>query len=225
MKKLFIIYILLLSIQSIHAQVFTGTQEIERATKEGLYTTVAIEDKYIKPILQNELAKYGSVEVGRNNVFRITGARISSISSDPLMVVSKISSDKGKNKIFLSIGFGDEVYINSSHPKYLAAERILNDIVDQLKRQGDVRLEEKNLDEIKTKQIKAVSVADRLTRALENNKREKDRLLLKIEENRIELERLQMEVEQNKKDQLLMNEGLINQQKKVEEAKIRSKKQ
>ncbi len=225
MKKALFIWLVFLSYRPTQAQVFTGTQEIERATKEGLYTNVAVEDKYVKPILQNELAKFGSVEVGRNNVFRITGARISSISSDPLMVVSKISADKGKSKIFLSIGFGDEVYINGAHPRYLAAERILNEIVDVIKKQEEVRLEEKNLSDLKFRQAKSVSVAERLARALENNKREKERLLLKIEENRLELERLQMEFEQNKKDQYLMNESLISQQRKVEEAKIRSKKQ
>ncbi|MDR6562716.1 MULTISPECIES: hypothetical protein [unclassified Arcicella] len=224
MKKLCLVFILLISIQSIRAQVFSGTQEIERATKEGVYTTVSIEDKYIKQSWQNELAKYGSVEVGRNNVFRITGARISSISPDPVMVVSKITAERGRSKIFLSIGFGDEVYVNGSHPKYLAAEKILNDFVEVLKRHEEVRIEEKNVEDIKTRQLKSVTTSDKLTRAIENNKKEKDRLLLKIEENRVELERLQMEVEQNKKDQLLMNEGLINQQKKVEEAKLKLKK-
>lgn len=225
MKRLILSCVLLFSYQIIHAQVFSGTQEIEKASKEGLYTTVPIEDKYIKQAWQTELSKYGSVEVSRNNVFRITGARISSISPDPLMLVSKISSEKGKSKIFLSIGFGEEIYINGSHPKYLAAERILNDFVDIIKSQDAVRLEEKTAEDIKVKQLKTVTTSDKLTRAIENNKKEKDKLLLKIEENRLELERLQMAIEQNKKDQLLMNESLISQQKKVEEAKLKVRKQ
>jgi hypothetical protein len=171
------------------------------------------------------LAKYGKVESGKSGTYRVNGANMPTISGDPVMLVSRVFSEKGRTKIFLSLGMGDEVYINGTHPKYAAAEKILNDFVEVINLQEGVRTEEKNMEDVKDKQQKTIKTGDKLVRAIEDNKRDKEKLLKKIEENRVELEKLLTDVEQNKKDQMTMSENVIVQQKKVEEAKIKVPKQ
>ncbi|MEA5461892.1 hypothetical protein VB796_22675 [Arcicella sp. LKC2W] len=225
MKKLLLAAMLLTGLQSVNAQVFSGTQEVEKANKEGLYTSVAIDDKYVKQAWQVELAKYGKVESGKSGAYKVTGANMPTISGDPIMLVSRISSEKGRTKIFLSLGLGDEAYIGATHPKYASAEKILNDFVEVINLQEGVRVEDKNLEDIKDKQAKVIKTGDKLVRAIEDNKREKEKLLKKIEENKVELEKLLTDVEQNKKDQITAGDNTNVQIKKVEEAKAKVPKQ
>jgi|GEM_PF-1131999 len=225
MKKLFLAAILLTGLQSVNAQVFSGIQEIEKANKEGLYTSVAVDDKYVKQGWQIELAKYGKIEAGKSGAYRVNNATMPTISNDPLMLVSRITNEKGRTKIFLSIGIGDEVYVNGTHPKYAAAEKILNDFVEVINLQEGVRTQEKIMEEVMDKQKKTVKTGDKLVRAIEDNKREKEKLLKRMEDNRLELEKLLTDVEQNKKDQISMGENMNIQMKKVEEAKSKVPKQ
>lgn len=225
MKKILLVAILLTGFQSVNAQIFSGTQEIEKANKEGLYTSVAVDDKYVKQAWQVELAKYGKVESGKNGTYRVNNAIMPTISSDPMMLASRITTEKGRTKIFMSIGMGEEVYVGGTHPKYAVAEKILNDFVEVINLQEGVRMEEKVMDDITDKQKKTIKTGDKLVRAIEDNKREREKLLKKIEENKAELEKLLTDVEQNKKDQISMGENVNVQQKKVGEAKAKVPKQ
>ena len=225
MKKILLVAILLTGFQSVNAQIFSGTQEIEKANKEGLYTSVAVDDKYVKQAWQAELAKYGKVESGRSGAYKVSNAIMPTISGDPVMLVSRINTEKGRTKIFMSIGMGEEVYVGGTHPKYAAAEKILNDFVGVINLQEGVRTEEKVMGDVTDKQKKTIKTGDKLVRAIDDNKREKERLLKKIEENRVELEKLLTDVEQNKKDQISMGENINVQQKKVDESKAKVSKQ
>lgn len=225
MKKVLLFAILLIGFQSVNAQVFSGTQEIEKANKEGLYTSVAVDEKFVKQAWQVELAKYGKVESGKGTSYRVNNATMPTISGDPVMLASRITSEKGRTKIFMSIGMGEEVYVGGTHPKYAAAEKILNDFVEMINLQEGVRGQEKIMEDVVDKQKKTIKTGDKLVRAIEDNKREKEKLLKKIEENRLELEKLLTDVEQNKKDQISMGENVNVQTKKVEEAKAKVPKQ
>ena len=143
------------------------------------------------------------------------------ISGDPVMLVSRIIWEKGRSKIFLSLGLGDEVYVNATHPKYAAAEKILNDFVEVMTLQEAVRTEEKTMEDVKDKQAKTIKTGDKLVRTIEDNKKDKEKLLKKIEENKAELEKLLTDVEQNKKDQISAADNSNVQMKKVEEAKAK----
>lgn len=225
MKKLLLAAILLTGFQSVNSQVFSGTQEIEKATKEGLYTSVAVDEKFVKQAWQVELAKYGKVESGKGMSYRVNNATMPTISGDPVMLTSRITTEKGRTKIFMSVGMGEEVYVGGTHPKYAAAEKILNDFVETINLQEGVRGEEKVMEDVTDKQKKTIKTGDKLVRAIEDNKREKEKLLKKIEENKVELEKLLTDVEQNKKDQISMGENVNVQTKKVEEAKAKVPKQ
>ena len=225
MKKLLLAAMLLTGFQSVNAQVFSGTQEIEKATKEGLYTSVAVDEKYVKQAWQVELAKYGKVESGKGTSYKVNNATMPTISGDPVMLNSRITTEKGRTKIFLSVGMGEEVYVGGTHPKYASAEKILNDFVEIINLQEEVRKEEKVMEDVVDKQKKTIKTGDKLVRSIEDNKKEKEKLLKKIEENKAELEKLLTDVEQNKKDQISMGENVNVQTKKVEEAKAKVPKQ
>jgi hypothetical protein len=221
MKKLVLVAILWTGFQSLNAQVFSGTQEVEKANKEGLYTSVAVDDKYVKQAWQTELAKYGKLEAGKSGAYKVNNAVMPTISSDPVMLISRIATEKGRTKIFMSIGMGEEVYVGGTHPKYAAAEKILNDFVEVINLQEGVRTEERVMEEVADKQKKTIKTGDKLVRAIEDNKREKEKLLKRMEENKLELEKLLTDVEKNKKDQISMGENVNAQMKKVDEAKAK----
>lgn len=225
MKKLLLVIMLLNGIHLANSQVFSGTQEIEKANKEGLYTSVAVDEKFVKQAWQAELAKYGKIEPGRSGVYRVNNATMPTISGDPVMLASRIASEKGRTKIFMSIGMGEEIYVGGIHPKYVAAEKILNDFVEVINLQEGVRGQEKAMEDVIDKQKKTIKTGDKLVRAIEDNKREREKLLKKIEENKAELENFLTDVEQNKKEQITMGENVNVQTKKVEEAKAKVPKQ
>jgi len=221
MKKLLLVITLLIGFQSVNAQVFSGTQEIEKANKGGIYTSVSVDDKYVKQAWQVELAKYGKVESGKSGAYKVSDALMPTISGDPVILLSRISTEKGRTKIFMSIGMGEEVYVSGSHPKYAAAEKILNDFVAVINLQEGVRTEVKVMEDVVDKQKKTIKVGEKLARSIEDNKKDKEKLLKKIDENKSELEKLLTDVEQNKKDQISMGENINIQQKKVDDAKAK----
>jgi hypothetical protein len=219
MKKLMFAIALFAGVFTTKAQVFSGTSEIEKANKEGLYTSTAVDDKYVKQAWQLELAKYGKVETGKGGAYKVNGANVPTISGDPIMLTSKISTSKGRTQVFLSLGLGDENYVNGTHAKYAEAEKILNDFINLMNLQEAVRTEQKNLEDVTDKQAKTVKQGDRLVRDIEDNKKDKEKLEKKLVENKAQLEKLLTDVEQNKRDQIKMGEDVNAQKKKVEEAK------
>ncbi|MFC0183510.1 hypothetical protein SAMN04515674_11664 [Pseudarcicella hirudinis] len=219
MKKLILSAFLLLGGISAQAQVFSGITEIDKANKEGIYTSTIVDDKYVKDSWQKELSKYGKVESGRGGSYKVMNASVASISPDPVILYSKVSREKGRTQIFLSVNTGNETYITGTHAKYPAAEKILNDFIEVINLEEGVRTEQKSLTDISDKQSKVVKQGERLVRDIENNKKDKERLLKKIEDNRLELEKLLTDVEQNKRDQQKALEDVTAQSKKVEEAK------
>ncbi|MDH4460591.1 MAG: hypothetical protein QE277_04155 [Flectobacillus sp.] len=219
MKNLLFAALLFLGASTVKAQVFSGIQEVEKASKEGLYTSVAVDEKYVKESWAKELAKYGKIETGKGGAYKILSATIPTISPDPVNLVSRVFSDNGRTKIFLSLALGEENIVNGSHPKYAEGERILTTFVNTVTLEENVRTEQKKLESFQDVQKRIARNSDKLVRSIENNKKEKENLLKKIEENRIELEKLLTDVEQIKKDQVKAGDEVNLQLKRLDEAK------
>lgn len=219
MKNLLTAVLLLVGINAVNAQVFSGIQEVEKASKEGLYTSVAVDEKYVKGSWAKEVAKYGRVETGKGGAYKVLSATLPTISSDPINLTSRIFSDNGRTKIFLSLSISEEVYVTGSHPKYVEAERMLTNFVNTVTLEENVRTEQKKLESFQDVQKRIARNSDKLVRSIENNKKEKETLLRKIEENRIELEKLLTDVEQSKKDQIKSGEEVNLQMKRLDEAR------
>lgn len=219
MKNLLVAALLLVGVSAAKAQVFSGVQEVEKASKEGIYTSVAVDEKYVKESWAKEVAKYGRVETGKGGAYKVLAATLPTISSDPINLVSRVFSDNGRTKIFLSLSISEEVYVTGSHPKFAEAERILTNFVNTVTLEENVRTEQKKLESFQDVQKRIAKNSDKLVRSIESNKKEKENLLKKIEENRIELEKLLTDVEQNKKDQIKAGEEVNLQLKRLDEAK------
>ena len=219
MKSLFFGLFCLFASLSAHAQIFSGLAEIEKAKKEGFYTYLASEEKFATPAWKAFLKKTGSVESGRSGVIIVSQARIPAISKDPVALLSLISEEKNKVKLFISIATGPDSYIQTGHEKYREATAWLEEFLQSLSLEENVRSEETKLNELKNSKIKFQRLAERHIRELDSNKRQTELLIKRLEETKLEKEKILANQEQTKLDQKATEEALVEQLKKVESAK------
>lgn len=219
MKSLFFGLFCLFASLSAHAQIFSGLAEIEKAKKEGFYTFLASEEKFATPAWKAFLKKTGSVESGRSGAIIVSQARIPAISKDPVALLSLISEEKNKVKLFISIATGPDSYIQTGHEKYREATTWLEEFLQSLSLEENVRSEETKLNELKNSKIKLQRLAERHIRELDSNKRQTELLIKRLEETKLEKEKILANQEQTKLDQKATEEALIEQLKKVESAK------
>ncbi len=219
MKSLFFGLFCLFASLSAHAQIFSGLAEIEKAKKEGFYTFLASEEKFATPAWKAFLKKTGSVESGRSGAIIVSQARIPAISKDPVALLSLISEEKNKVKLFISIATGPDSYIQTGHERYREATAWLEEFLQSLSLEENVRSEETKLNELKNSKIKFQRLAERHIRELDSNKRQTELLIKRLEETKLEKEKILANQEQTKLDQKATEEALIEQLKKVESAK------
>ena len=219
MKSLFFGLFCLFASLSAHAQIFSGLAEIEKAKKEGFYTYLASEEKFATPAWKAFLKKTGTVESGRSGAIIVSQARIPAISKDPVALLSLISEEKNKVKLFISIATGPDSYIQTGHEKYREATGWLEEFLQSLSLEENVRGEETKLNELKNSKIKFQRLAERHIRELDSNKRQTELLIKRLEETKLEKEKILANQEQTKLDQKATDEALVEQLKKVESAK------
>lgn len=219
MKKFILVSVLIFSSVSLFGQVFTGMDEIEKAKKEGFFTYINSEEKFVIESWKNYLKKFGKVEVGRGGTINVYQAKIADVAKEGVTLLSKTSEEKTKTKLFVSIATGPDTYVQNGHEKYREASDWLEDFVKIINLEENVRTQEKALNEliaIKTKNQKA---AERMIRELDSNKRQTELLMKKLEETKVEKEKILANQEQNKLDQKANEEAIIQQMQKFESAK------
>jgi hypothetical protein len=219
MKRFIFAIVLSFSCVSLFGQVFTGMDEIEKAKKEGFYTYINSEEKYVIESWKKFLKKYGTVEAGRGGAINVYQAKISDISSSPITLLSKTSEDKNKTKLFVSMSAGPDNYIQNGHEKYRDASNWLEEFVKLINLEEDVRTQEKVLNELIATKTKNQKAAERMIRELDSNRRQTELLTKKLEEAKIEKEKILANQEQNKLDQKANEEAILKQAQVFEEAK------
>lgn len=208
MKRIALIAGLALSSISTFAQVvFYGTQEFDKVKKEGLYTYINIDKKYIDKGWRLKLAEFGKPVVSKDN-YNVAPASMPKLSENPVNLTSKVTSAKGKVTVFMSIMLQDSLFVNDKHPKYAEAEKILKDFAVLMLWEEEVRKAEDALAETVKRQEKTIRQGERLVDGLESNKKERERILKKIDENKAEYDKLLTDQENNKKEQVSGNEEL-----------------
>jgi hypothetical protein len=165
------------------------------------------------------LKKTGTVESGRSGAIIVSQARIPAISKDPVALLSLISEEKNKVKLFIYIATGPDSYIQTGHEKYREATGWLEEFLQSLSLEENVRGEETKLNELKNSKIKFQRLAERHIRELDSNKRQTELLIKRLEETKLEKEKILANQEQTKLDQKATEEALVEQLKKVESAK------
>ena len=154
MKKLSILFFLTFCTISASAQVFTGMSEIDKSKKEGVYTFVNTQEKYAKASWKAYLSKFGKVIEGKNGSYSSSDIKISSISDNPLIVVSKVSEENKKVKLFISIATASDEFIQTGHAKISEASTWIEDFIKIVDLEEGVRVEENKLTELIVAQAK-----------------------------------------------------------------------
>ena len=201
MKKSVLVLVLLIFSQLSFAQtILSGSEVFGKDRKEGFYMTLNIDKKYIEKDWSLFISKYGGVAQNRE-VFNIAAANLPEISSDPINLMTKVTSDqKLKTKIFASFDIGGGNMVSQNSRNFDGVENILKDFYAFAMQNEDVRLAERDADESHKNLDRVNKTGDRIVKEIEKNKREKENLLKKIEENKVELEKLLQNQITNKQD-------------------------
>jgi hypothetical protein len=223
MKSLFIGIFIFITYFPLSAQVFSGLAEIDKAKKEGFYTYISTEEKNVTSAWKDYLKKTGAVDAGRAGSIRVEQARISSISDNPIHLLSIITEEKNKMKLFVSMRVGPDNYIQTGHEKFKEASQWLEEFAQIINSQESLRKEESKLTELKNNQFKIQRYTERLVRELDSNKRMTDLLTKKLEETRILKEKILANQEQNKLDQKANELAIEKQIIEVQSAKSKVK--
>ena len=223
MKKIPILFFLTFCTISASAQVFTGMSEIDKSKKEGVYTFVNTQEKYAKASWKAYLSKFGKVIEGKNGSYSSSDIKISSISDNPLIVVSKVSEENKKVKLFISIATSSDEFIQTGHAKISEASTWIEDFIKIVDLEEGVRVEENKLTELIVAQAKNSKQAERLLRELDSNQRQINNLEERLKEAKIEKEKILTNQVQNKLDQKSKEDEITVQKTAVDAAKQKIK--
>lgn len=223
MKKILVLLLLSIGSFSAKAQVFTGMSEVDKSKKEGVYTFVNTQEKYARTSWKAYLSKFGKVVEGKNGTYASSDIQIASISDKPLTVVSKVSEENKKVKLFISIATGADEYIQTGHAKLSEASTWIEDFIKIVDLEEGVRVEENKLTELIAAQAKNSKQAERLIRELDSNARQINNLEERLKEAKIDKEKILTNQVQNKLDQKTKESEIAAQKLAVEAAKQKIK--
>jgi hypothetical protein len=223
MKKIFLLLFLSVCALSASAQVFSGMSEIDKSKKEGVYTFVNTQEKYARASWKAYLSKFGKVIEGKNGTYSSSDLKVSDISDSPLKLISKVSEENKKVKLFVSIATGPDEYIQTGHAKLTETSTWIEDFIKIVDLEEGVRIEENKLAELNSAQLKNTKQAERLIRELDSNSRQINNLEERLKEAKIEKEKILTNQVQNKLDQKTKEEEIAAQKLAVESAKQKIK--
>lgn len=223
MKKIILLLFLSVSALSASAQVFSGMSEIDKSKKEGVYTFVNTQEKYARASWKAYLSKFGKVTEGKNGIYSSSDLKVSGISDSPLTLISKVSEENKKVKLFISIATGPDEYIQTGHAKLTETSTWIEDFIKIVDLEEGVRIEENKLAELNSAQSKNTKQAERLIRELDSNSRQISNLEERLKEAKIEKEKILTNQVQNKLDQKTKEEEIATQKLAVESAKQKIK--
>ncbi|MEY2761640.1 MAG: hypothetical protein RLZZ96_1540 [Bacteroidota bacterium] len=223
MKKIVLLLFLSVCALSASAQVFSGMSEVDKSKKEGVYTFVNTQEKYARASWKAYLSKFGKVIEGKNGTYSSPDLKVSGISDSPLTLISKVSEENKKVKLFISIATGPDEYIQTGHAKLTETSTWIEDFIKIVDLEEGVRIEENKLAELNSAQLKNTKQAERLIRELDSNSRQINNLEERLKEAKIEKEKILTNQVQNKLDQKTKEEEIAAQKLAVESAKQKIK--
>jgi len=223
MKKTVLLLFLSVCALSASAQVFSGMSEVDKSKKEGVYTFVNTQEKFARASWKAYLSKFGKVTEGKNGTYSSSDLKVSGISDSPLTLISKVSEENKKVKLFISIATGPDEYIQTGHAKLTETSTWIEDFIKIVDLEEGVRIEENKLAELNSAQVKNTKQAERLIRELDSNSRQINNLEERLKEAKIEKEKILTNQVQNKLDQKTKEEEIAAQKLAVESAKQKIK--
>lgn len=225
MKKIATLVLFLFALKLATAQKVTvneTTEIVEKISRTGLSTVIALDQKKVQKAWEKQLKNYGKITESKG-IYTIPVANIPSISSTPCRVTSIVKSSGKGTMVWWAIDLGDE-HVNSSSNShaYKAAEKILSDFSMQCYREDvndQIEEAEKALQNSVKTQEKKVKEGENLVRDVEKNKQEKINLEQKLKQNGEDLVQLQKDIETNKKDQAAATADVEKMKKALEVVK------
>ncbi len=158
-----------------------GKQEIDKTQFEGLYITSKIDEKYLSNYWENFLKQYGKVSSSRGGVYRLAGASMSNISTDPVNLASKVSSSRGISQVFVYLDLGNGVYVTQGAKGYAETEAMLKKFAEDALLLDNARMTEETMKDNE-------KAFNKLTRNGEGLKKDIEKLNRKLDETKKELE-------------------------------------
>ncbi len=208
MRKIFTLCLLglMLSLPLFAQNVFPGKEKINDKDYFGFNLNSNIPEKHLAGFWEDYLKTFGKTD-SRRGVFTMDHADISAISSEPVEIVSQVSSARNLSHVFMAMKVGDRFVSNFTDSTYKATEAFLNDFVTYATARDEVRLAEGYYGE-----------AEKNHKALE---RENEKITKEIERTQKKLSELMQDQETNKKDLAGSAIDLEAKQKDLEATKAR----
>lgn len=196
-----------LVVSAVDAQsVFPGKESINGKDYFGLNLNSSIPDRYLSAYWGEYLKTFGKTYI-RRTVVSVDRANIPAIASEPVEVISQVSSAKNISHVFVAVKVGDRFVSNFTDSTYKATEEFLKTFATYATARDEVRQAEE-----------FYAVADKNHKTLE---RDNERITKDIERTQKRLEDLKKEQEINKSDLAGSVIDLQNKQKDLEAAKAR----
>ncbi|MVM33480.1 hypothetical protein GO755_25815 [Spirosoma sp. HMF4905] len=219
-RYILIIGLLTIKTSTFAQTVYAGESTIDKAKVSGLYLTLQGDGKQIEKDWETQLQKFGRLTSSRGT-YRVPNASISSISSEPINLVSTVKSSRTSATIFAGFDLGNGNFVTPGGTGYSAAEALLKGFADSTLYGQEVKTAEGGFDEAQKNHQKMVRKGEQLQRAIEQNGKEKEKLLKRIDENAKELEQLNKDVETNKTDQATALTELESRKSNIEAVKAK----
>jgi hypothetical protein len=182
MKKVIVLALGLLTAHFGMAQTaLPGKQEIDKTQFEGLYITSKVEEKYLSNYWETFLKQYGKVSSSRGGVYKVAGASIANVSTDPVNLASKVSSSRGISQVFVYLDLGNGVYVTQGSKGYAETEAMLKKFAEDALLLDNARMTEETMKD-------SEKAFNKLTRNGEGLKKDIEKFNRKLEETKKELE-------------------------------------
>lgn len=198
-----------------------ATEKIDQQSASGITLSMPIEGKFVEKEWENWLKSYGRVVAGRTGVLKVPSASIPALSSNPVNLLSKVSTSRDKATVFLAADLGSGNFVQSGSSEYTELESILKDFASRTGVNNELRLTEADLTTAQKNSDKLTRQSEKLQRDIERNKKEKETLLRRIDDNAKELVDLEKAVETNKTDRTNAATELENRKKAVEAVRVK----
>jgi predicted nucleic acid-binding Zn-ribbon protein len=148
---------------------------------------------------------------------------IPGVSDNPVKLVSKVSEENKKVKLFISIATGSDEFIQTGHAKLSEASTWIENFLKIVDLEEAVRAEEKKLADLTASQAKISKQTERLTRELDSNQRQIANLEDRLKEAKIEKEKILTNQVQNKAELKAKEDEIATQKIAVDAAKQKIK--
>ncbi len=204
MKKFLLISLLSSYSVLVFAQpsVYTKTKKVEikdPITTSEIFASVEVDKKLVEDAWREQLTHYGRLLSTRGSLV-VDPAYISSISSEPLVITSKVTASRGWTTIFMTIQLANGETIHGTHPKYGAAEKVLSGFLEKTQRLEEMYKAESELNQTDKKVQSDQALMMQMQKDLEANRKEYDEAKKKIETLDEELKQIKAAIAKHDED-------------------------